>query len=176
LVAARDWRQTTLLAARGSGRFLLVGQQSHFIHARRADRVDGILDRAELCTRVGTNKDRFARLVGQLIAHPGAQLGGSNLVLPQEHAAVAGNGDNDGIFLVRIGIDVGLSTLARSTFTLFCSMGVMTMKMISSTSITSTMGVTLMLALTLLPSFRTATAIVGLHALRICIPEGIRSL
>jgi hypothetical protein len=28
--------------------------------------------------------------------------------------------------------------------------------------------------LTLLPSFRTATAIAGLPALRICIPEGIR--
>ena len=43
-----------------------------------------------------------------------------------------------------------LSTLAMSTGTLFCSMGVMTMKMISSTSITSTIGVTLMLEFTLL--------------------------
>jgi hypothetical protein len=33
-------------------------------------------------------------------------------------------------------------------------MGVITMKMISSTSMTSTMGVTLMLELTLAPSFR----------------------
>jgi hypothetical protein len=39
-------------------------------------------------------------------------------------------------------------------------MGVMTMKMISNTSITSTMGVTLILELTLLPSLRTAIAIV----------------
>jgi hypothetical protein len=43
-------------------------------------------------------------------------------------------------------------------------MGVMTMKMISRTSITSTMGVTLMLELTLVPSLRTAIAIVGLRA------------
>src|SRR6185437_4033142 len=50
-------------------------------------------------------------------------------------------------------IGVGLLTLARSTLTPFCNMGVMTMKMISSTSITSTMGVTLMLELTLAPSF-----------------------
>ena len=48
----------------------------------------------------------------------------------------------------------GLFTLAMSTLTPFCNMGVMTMKMISSTSITSTMGVTLMLELTLTPSFR----------------------
>jgi hypothetical protein len=38
-------------------------------------------------------------------------------------------------------------------------MGVMTMKMIKSTSITSTMGVTLMFELTFLPSFRVAIAI-----------------
>src|SRR5579872_1444328 len=38
-------------------------------------------------------------------------------------------------------------------------MGVMTMKMISSTSMTSTIGVTLMLALTFDPSFLTAIAI-----------------
>ena len=46
-----------------------------------------------------------------------------------------------------------------STLTPFCNMGVMTMKMISSTSITSTMGVTLMFELTLTPSFRIASAI-----------------
>jgi hypothetical protein len=38
-------------------------------------------------------------------------------------------------------------------------MGVTTMKMISNTSITSTMGVTLMSELTLAPSFRFANAI-----------------
>src|ERR1035437_7343112 len=43
-------------------------------------------------------------------------------------------------------------------------MGVMTMKMISSTSITSTIGVTLIVELTLLPSSRTEIPIVGLHA------------
>src|SRR5664279_2167656 len=42
----------------------------------------------------------------------------------------------------------------RSTLTLLFNMGVMTMKMIRSTSITSTMGVTLMLELTFLPSAR----------------------
>jgi hypothetical protein len=38
-------------------------------------------------------------------------------------------------------------------------MGVITMKMINNTSITSTMGVTLMLELTLTPSFRLFNAI-----------------
>jgi len=52
----------------------------------------------------------------------------------------------------------GLLTLDMSTLCPFWSMGVMTMKMMSSTSITSTMGVTLMLELTLLPSSRTASA------------------
>jgi hypothetical protein len=47
---------------------------------------------------------------------------------------------------------VGLSVCANSTFTLFWSMGVMTMKMINNTSMTSTMGVTLMFELTFLPS------------------------
>ena len=46
----------------------------------------------------------------------------------------------------------------------------MTMKMISSTSITSTMGVTLILELTLLPSSRTAIAIV-----RAPLPENFYS-
>src|ERR1035437_1487617 len=54
----------------------------------------------------------------------------------------------------------GLLTLAMSTLTPFCTMGVMTMKMMRTTSITSTMGVTLMLELTFLPSSRTAIAII----------------
>src|SRR5437016_14122083 len=54
---------------------------------------------------------------------------------------------------------VGLLVLAMSTLTPFCNMGVTTMKMMSSTSITSTMGVTLMLELTLEPSSRFASAI-----------------
>src|ERR1700749_2650118 len=53
------------------------------------------------------------------------------------------------------GIAVGFSAVAMSICTLFCSIGVMTMKMMSSTSITSTIGVTLMLELTFLPSSRT---------------------
>src|SRR6202140_3950033 len=48
----------------------------------------------------------------------------------------------------------GLLVLAISTETPFCSIGVITMKMISSTSITSTMGVTLFLEFTLSPSLR----------------------
>src|SRR6185503_11748788 len=57
------------------------------------------------------------------------------------------------------GIDSGLLTLAMSTLTPCCNMGVITMKMISNTSITSTIGVTLMLELTLTPSFRLLNAI-----------------
>src|SRR5271165_2349289 len=57
------------------------------------------------------------------------------------------------------GMGSGLLTLAMSTLTPFCSIGVMTMKMISSTSITSTIGVTLMLEFTLDPSSRFASAI-----------------
>jgi hypothetical protein len=45
-------------------------------------------------------------------------------------------------------------------------MGVMTMKTISNTNITSTMGVTLMFELTLAPSFLTAIAIILLRGLR----------
>ncbi len=46
-----------------------------------------------------------------------------------------------------------------STLTPFCNMGVITMKMISNTSITSTMGVTLMFEFTFAPSLRFANAI-----------------
>src|SRR5271157_3914546 len=53
----------------------------------------------------------------------------------------------------------GLLTLAISTGTPCCNIGVTTMKMISSTSITSTIGVTLMSELTFAPSFRFANAI-----------------
>ena len=49
-------------------------------------------------------------------------------------------------------IGVGLFTLAMSTLMPFCNMGVTTMKMISRTSITSTMGVTLISELTFDPS------------------------
>src|SRR5215471_672463 len=58
------------------------------------------------------------------------------------------------------GIGVGLLTRAMSTLTPFWSIGVMTMKMISRTSITSTMGVTLMLEFTFEPSSRFARPIV----------------
>src|SRR5579875_179894 len=54
---------------------------------------------------------------------------------------------------------VAAVTTGRSTFTLLLSMGVTTMKMIKRTSITSTMGVTLMSELTFLPSSRFAIAI-----------------
>src|ERR1700741_3014948 len=54
---------------------------------------------------------------------------------------------------------MGFWALANSSVMLFCNIGVMTMKMISSTSITSTMGVTLMFEFTLLPSSRFAKAI-----------------
>src|SRR5277367_1536482 len=57
------------------------------------------------------------------------------------------------------GMRSGLFTWAKSTLTPFCNMGVITMKMISSTSITSTMGVTLMFELTLAPSLRVEIAI-----------------
>ncbi len=58
------------------------------------------------------------------------------------------------------GMGAGLLTFAMSTLTPFCSIGVMTMKMISSTSITSTMGVTLMFEFTFEPSSRFASAMV----------------
>src|SRR5579875_3548328 len=61
--------------------------------------------------------------------------------------------------LLASSIGVAVELCARSTLTLFWSMGVMTMKMISNTSMTSTIGVTLMLALTLAPSFRVASDI-----------------
>src|SRR6202034_2978185 len=56
------------------------------------------------------------------------------------------------------GICSGLLTGAISTLIPFCNMGVTTMKMISRTSITSTMGVTLISELTFAPSFRFANA------------------
>src|SRR6267154_5745422 len=58
------------------------------------------------------------------------------------------------------GICTGLLAWASLTVTPFCNMRVITMKMISSTSITSTIGVTLMFELTLTPSFRTLIAII----------------
>src|SRR5260370_26939359 len=56
--------------------------------------------------------------------------------------------------LLASSITTAASAFGRSTLTLLFSMGVMTMKIISSTSITSTIGVTLMLELTFLPSSR----------------------
>src|SRR5579864_1140511 len=57
------------------------------------------------------------------------------------------------------GICSGLFTFAMSTLMPFCNMGVTTMKMISRTSITSTMGVTLISEVTFAPSFRFEIAI-----------------
>src|SRR5271166_4321985 len=73
------------------------------------------------------------------------------------------------------GMGVGLFTLAISTLWPFCNMGVMTMKMMSSTSITSTMGVTLMLELTLLPSLRNASAISS-NSSRLPLPANLTAL
>src|SRR5260370_11284715 len=56
--------------------------------------------------------------------------------------------------LLASSITTAASAFGKSTLTLLFIMGVMTMKMISSTSITSTIGVTLMLELTFLPSSR----------------------
>src|SRR5208282_3736234 len=64
------------------------------------------------------------------------------------------------------GICSGLLTFAMSTLWPFCNMGVTTMKMISRTSITSTIGVTLMSELTFAPSFRFANAILNLPYFR----------
>ena len=74
---------------------------------------------------------------------------------------------NNASSLSASGIWAGLFTLAKSTLTPFCNMGVITIKMISSTSITSTMGVTLILALTFAPSSRLEIAI-GLPLAMIC--------
>ena len=51
-----------------------------------------------------------------------------------------------------------------STLIPFCNMGVTTMKMISNTSITSTIGVTLMSELTFAPSFLFANAIAAISS------------
>src|SRR5690242_19613226 len=59
------------------------------------------------------------------------------------------------------GMGFGLLAWASFTVTPFCNMGVITMKMISNTSITSTMGVTLMLELTFAPSFLTEIAMLN---------------
>src|ERR1017187_3300225 len=72
------------------------------------------------------------------------------------------------------GMLVVLSTLAISICTLCWSMGVITMKMMSSTSMTSTMGVTLIFELTLPPSLRTVIPILRLRAQRIFVLDGFR--
>src|SRR6266700_4732340 len=61
----------------------------------------------------------------------------------------------------------GLLTFARSTGIPFCNIGVITMKMISNTSMTSTMGVTLMFELTFAPSFLMLIAIILLLRRRV---------
>ena len=78
---------------------------------------------------------------------------------------------------------VAAVTTGRVTLTLLLSIGVMTMKMIRSTSITSTMGVTLMFELTFLPSSRFAIDIAlnsrrALASVRllILILRGVRTL
>src|SRR5260370_8224020 len=64
-------------------------------------------------------------------------------------------------------ISVGLLTLAMSTGVPCCNIGVTTMKMISSTSITSTIGVTLMSEVTLAASFRFANAMEFVSCVRL---------
>src|SRR6202049_3723385 len=63
------------------------------------------------------------------------------------------------------GICSGLLTGAISTLMPFCNMGVTTMKIISRTSITSTMGVTLISELIFAPSFLFANAIASISVL-----------
>ena len=66
--------------------------------------------------------------------------------MAEKHLAIAGDGDEDGIFLIRFLHGDRILVFAMSTVMPFDSIGVMTMKMMSITSITSTIGVTLMSA------------------------------
>src|ERR1700676_2180462 len=72
-----------LLPARSARGFALLGQQADFIHARRTNGIDGVFHGAELRTRIGTDENGLARLIGELVAHLAAQFAGGYLVLPQ---------------------------------------------------------------------------------------------
>src|SRR5277367_6817956 len=85
--------------------------------------------------------------------------------------------------LLASSITTAASAFGRSTLTLLFSIGVMTMKMISNTNITSTIGVTLMLELTFLPSSRllipityTPSGLLCLLSRCACPASGCRSL
>ncbi len=114
---------------------------------------------------------------GKKIGDFRAQIRKRGLILSEIHLAVASDGDGDGILLAGIVHCNGALRLGEGDVHLLCGKGVMTMKMISSTSITSTIGVTLMLEFTLLPSFLFASAIsICIRWLQVLSREKIRPL
>ena len=126
------------------------------VHAGGANVVHDLDHRAELCSRIGLDKHRLVRLVGEPIfdflrSGPRAESDRYRRKL-----AFAGDRDQQRIFLVGIRHGRRIVHLRHVDGWPCCNMGVTTMKMISSTNITSTMGVTLMSELTFAPSFRTA--------------------
>ena len=127
---------------------LLVGQQAELIDAGSADIVHDLHHGAKLGAGVSFNENPLIHLLARRSFTLLVSWSRGSLSLPKKTLPVAHNGDQQGIFLVGIRHCSGLFTFAMSTLTPCCNMGVITMKMISNTSITSTMGVTLMLELT----------------------------
>src|SRR5947209_8867854 len=100
---------------------------------------------------VGAVSDAILDLVGELF--------GRYLLRVKEDFAIAHNCHNERIFPVGILHRNRIERLRQVDGHAFLQHGRDHMKMMSSTSITSTIGVTLMLELTLEPSSRTAIAI-----------------
>ena len=121
----------------------LFGQKAKLIDASRTDFVDDGDDGAVLGASIAFDVDGFVELIGDLVFNLRRDLFFGDLVVAEVDVVVARDRNDDGVVLSASCISRGLLTVAISTETPFCNMGVTTMKMISSTSMMSAIGMTL---------------------------------
>src|SRR6266851_8922786 len=151
---------------KGSG-LLLIRQEAELVHPGRTNVVDDFDYPAELRPGVGLEKDPFIGPIRQLIFDLLRQIIHLDGVSPKEDLVISSDGNQQRVFLVGVVHIRGIIDLAMSTGVPCCNIGVTTMKMISSTSITSTIGVTLMSEVTLAASFRFANAMEFVSCVRL---------
>ena len=110
--------------------FPSLRQQADFFNAGRAHIVDGVFNRLVLRARIRADINGLVSLVFKLIPHQAAKLRRIDLVLSEVPAPSRVTATTIASSLSASGMLVGFSTWAKVMATLFCSMGVMTMKMI----------------------------------------------
>ena len=122
--------------------FGLVREQADVVHARGANFVHHLDHIAVLGATVALDENGLVQSVGDAVANLLGDLRNIGFVVAQVNVPAGGNANDHGVILVGIGHIIGIVDLRQIHRQPFVSMGVTTMKMISSTSMMSAIGMT----------------------------------